>query len=546
MKHKWWLFLLVLVLTIMSCRLTGDSGPPRNALVIQVAASPNLEAWLTDVVVEFNKKKMPVESGKAVYIEVTYIEAGAFAADPVNMTVYDLWIPDQSVWVDVVAEGGYQGFSEDCAGVASSPLVIAMWQPLAEALGWPGKDLGWLDLGSLAADPSAWAYYSGGQFGETFRMGHAHPGLTASGTATLLAVVQAAQSKIEAVTSEEIAEPVVQASVSAFEGSVSTFTQNTNELVQLMVERGHQFLNAVVIYENQIVDLDPDFASIVPVYPFEGTFMADFPACVNQSMSAEVQAGSDIFRAFLMVGEAQNLAWEHGLRPLDPTRIEDIDRHPTIQLDKPAVVFDSPTPAAVLAIQDLWQSARKPINLVMVIDTSGSMQGSKLENVKTAAVDLINVMGENDRVSMIIYNVSSEPEVVVYAAAVGDYRQEIMDLIHGLQAWNGTPLYDSIALAAETIAETQSGSSANAMIVLTDGLDTESFNHRFNQSLVDLARANDTAVYTVAYGQDADEEVLEELALQAYGQFYAADEANIAEIYADMSVKFGGSLGIGR
>jgi Ca-activated chloride channel family protein len=546
MKRKWWLLFLIFALILLSCRFTGEPGPPRNALVIQVAATPTLEDWLTGVVADFNQEKIKVESGRSVYIQVTYIEAGAFAADLMNMAVFDLWIPDQSVWVDVVKEGGYPDFVGDCVSVATSPLVIAMWQPLAEALGWPGKDLGWLDLGSLAADPSAWAYYSGGQFGQNFRMGHAHPGLSASGTATLLAVVQAAQSKVTAVSSEEIAEPIVQASVSAFEGSVATFTQNSRELIALMVERGPQFLNAVVAYESQILGVDPDAASIIPIYPFEGTYMAEFPACINQGMTPETQTGSDIFRAALLMEEAQKMAWESGLRPVGQPQLMNPDDHPLIDSDKPAVVFDPPTPDAVLAIQDLWQSARKPLNLVMVIDTSGSMNGSKLENVKSAAADLISVMGEDDRVSLIIYNQSSEPEVVVYDAEVGGSRQEIIDLIRGLKAWNGTPLYDSIGLAAQTIAETQSGASANAMIVLTDGLDTESIYHRFNQSLVDMARANDTAVYTVAYGQDADEEMLADLALQAYGQFYAADEANIAEIYGDMSVKFGGSLGIGR
>ena len=53
--------------------------------------------------------------------------------------------------------------------------------------------LGWLDIGSLAADPSAWAYYSGGQFqGDVLRLGHTHPGLSGSGASTLLAIVQAA------------------------------------------------------------------------------------------------------------------------------------------------------------------------------------------------------------------------------------------------------------------------------------------------------------------------------------------------------------------
>jgi Ca-activated chloride channel family protein len=137
-------------------------------------------------------------------------------------------------------------------------------------------------------------------------------------------------------------------------------------------------------------------------------------------------------------------------------------------------------------------------------------------------------------------------EIPVEHARVGENRQSLINLINGLTAWSGTPLYDSIAEAAESLARTQSASTSNAMVVLTDGLDTESFNYRFNDELINLAMGNDTTVYTIAYGNDADEDLLEELALQANGNFYQADEANIAEIYGEMSILFGGNLGIGR
>jgi Ca-activated chloride channel homolog len=544
-KRNYLLCLLVLALMSMSCSLLGENGPPRNALVFRVAAAPALERWLSEAAESFNREKIKTEAGQVLYVEVDLIEAGDFVADAANVTVYALWIPDQAVWVDVMAQDGYQGYAENCLSLVESPLVIAMWQPLAEALGWPGKDLGWLDLGSLAADPSAWTYYSGGQFGENFRMGHAHPGLSASGTATLLAVVQAAQSKSEAVTAEEISAPIVQASVSAFEGSVASFTKTASELITLMAERGQQYLNASITYENLITTYEGDIP-LVPIYPFEGTFVADFPACVNGEMSADKIAAAEAFRGHLLLEETQQQAWENGLRPLDMAIIEDAAAQPLIDLQQPSVVFESPSVDAVFAVQDLWKSARKAVNLAMVIDTSGSMEGRKLINVKSAASDLISVMGDEDYVTILIYDQLSKVEIPVEHAKVGENRQALINLINNLTAWSGTPLYDSIAVAAESLARTQSASTANAMVVLTDGLDTESFNYRFNETLINLAMANDTTVYTIAYGNDADENLLEELALQANGNFYQADEANIAEIYGEMSILFGGNLGIGR
>ena len=38
-----------------------------------------------------------------------------------------------------------------------TPLVIAMPQPMAEALGWPDKPLGFADILALSQDPEGWA-----------------------------------------------------------------------------------------------------------------------------------------------------------------------------------------------------------------------------------------------------------------------------------------------------------------------------------------------------------------------------------------------------
>ncbi|MCZ7673986.1 MAG: hypothetical protein M5U34_46080 [Chloroflexi bacterium] len=113
-----------------------------------------------------------------------------------------------------------------------------MWRELAESLGWPGFPLGWLDVGSLAQDPSAYQYYSGGEYGDELRLSHPHPGLSGAGAGTLLALVQAAQAKTTAVSAEDIQTPIVQASVGAFESAVSSFANSTTSLSGNMRERG--------------------------------------------------------------------------------------------------------------------------------------------------------------------------------------------------------------------------------------------------------------------------------------------------------------------
>jgi Ca-activated chloride channel homolog len=129
---------------------------------------------------------------------------------------------------------------------------------------------------------------------------------------------------------------------------------------------------------------------------------------------------------------------------------------------------------------------------------------------------------------------------------VGAKRQELIAQIKRLEASGSTPLYDSIGLGAEVIGRNLSTQTTNAMVVLTDGLDTDSRTYRFGDELISAAIAHDTTIFTIAYGGDADQEILSSLAQKANGNFYLGTEANIVAIYEEMSAAFGGSQGIGR
>jgi Ca-activated chloride channel family protein len=418
-----------------------------------------------------------------------------------------------------------------------------MWRPVAESLGWPGLPLGWLDVGSLAADPSAWDYYSGGEFGDNLRLGHTHPGLSGSGANTLLAIVQAAESKTEAVTSEDIGQPIVQASVSAFEAAVSWFSTDTAILGQTMSERGIQYLGAAVMYESTVVTYGN--GEIVPIYPFEGTFVAGHPACINDASSAETKEAAGLFRDYLIGEDAQQLAVNNGLRPVNNnvTIGPPLDAAHGVEIDQPVAVFNPPSVETIYAVQELWQAARKDVNLVMLLDVSGSMRGSKIDSMLEAAEQFVSQMGDDDYITIIAF--SDSLTTIANHEQVGPAREQIVAAIRGLNALGDTALYDAIGEGANLLNTTSSSQTTNALVILTDGQDT--FSYRFTQQqAIDIAGQNNTTVFTIAYGSDADENVLSRIALGANGNFYLGDEASIAEIYQEMSAAFGGSVGVGR
>jgi Ca-activated chloride channel homolog len=547
LKHSYrglLLLLMGLVLAALACGFGGD-GPPSNAVLTDVTANASLGPWLSAAVAQFNETKTETSGGDPVYVNLNLTESGQAVTELSGGQINpDLWVPEEQVWASVLADQGNQNFRDNCRSVASSPLVIAMWRPAAESLGWPGLPLGWLDIGSLAADPSAWDYYSGGEYGDTLRLGHTHPGLSASGASTLLAIVQAAQSKTEAVTEEDIRQPIVQASVSAFEAAVSWFSNSTDLLGATMSQRGAEYLGAAVMYENTVLTYGE--GRIVPIYPLEGTFVAAHPACINNSAAAEYQEAASLFRDFLLGVEGQTLAVSFGLRPVNPdvAPASPLDEARGVDLDQPAMVFDSPSVESIYAVQELWQSARKDVNLVMLLDVSGSMRGEKIENMRRAAVQFVEQMGDDDYITLIAF--SDQIRVIVDHQRVGDGRTSIIQAIEGLAAAGDTALYDAIGDGATAIAATTSPETTNALVVLSDGQDTYSYRYSFDDQLIQLAAANDTTVFTIAYGRDADEDVLSRLAFGANGNFYLGDEASIVAIYEEMSAAFGGNVGVGR
>ncbi len=541
----WFLFFVIVSL---ACGKTAQGVPPGNALVVEVAANASLTAWLSAAAQQFNGDNVKTSTGKPVYVVVTPVEAGQAVLD-INAKEKNptLWIPDNAAWADILAEKGVTAFQGDCASLATSPLVIGMWRSVAESLGWPGRALGWLDIGSLAADSSAWAYYSGGQFGDSLRLGHTHPGVSGSGASTLLAIVQAAQSKQTAVSITDIQQPIVQASVSAFEGAVSWFGSDTDQLGKTMKERGVNYLGAAVMYESTVIQYFDSGAEIVPVYPFEGTFVATHPACLNSSLSAEQQEAALAFRQYLLGEAAQQLALTNGLRPVNPKVAlgAPLDAAHNVDLAQPALVFEPASAGAIRSVQELWLSSRKGVNLVMALDTSGSMQGSKLINVQKAAIEFINHMGEKDYLTLLRFS-AGKVEALVDHQQIGETREDAVAAIEQLTATGNTPLYDALGYGAEKLAKTTSSQTTNALVVLTDGMDTASKKFHFNDDLIKTVISHDTTVFAIAYGSDAEEDMLSRLALQANGNFYLGDEANIAEIYDEMSTAFGGSIGIGR
>src|SRR5439155_13655141 len=103
--------------------------------------------------------------------------------------------------------------------IAQSPLVIAMPRPMAEAMGWPGKQIGWSDIDALATNAAGWGAVGHPEWG-AFKLGKTNPHFSTSGLNATIAAYYAATGRSSDLTEADIADAKVTTFVKGVESAV--------------------------------------------------------------------------------------------------------------------------------------------------------------------------------------------------------------------------------------------------------------------------------------------------------------------------------------
>lgn len=135
------------------------------------------------------------------------------------------------------------------------------------------------------------------------------------------------------------------------------------------------------------------------------------------------------------------------------------------------------------------------LDVMLVIDVSGSMEGDPLGKAKAAAKQFLAEMRPADRVGLVAF--SGKPAVV--AQLTGD-REAVAAAIDGLSTDHSTALYDAVALAAGSFKE--STGKDRAIVLLSDGDDTDS--GYTLSAVVDAVQRAGIPVYAARLGSDRD------------------------------------------
>ncbi len=166
---------------------------------------------------------------------------------------------------------------------------------------------------------------------------------------------------------------------------------------------------------------------------------------------------------------------------------------------------------------------RPPVNVALVLDTSGSMTGSKLAQAKDAAIRALERLGSNDIVSVIAYDTTVR--VVVPATKLTD-KDAVRRAIQGIQAANMTALFAGVSKGAAEVRKFLDHNHVNRVILLSDGLanvgpSTPSALGELGASLM----KEGIAVTTLGLGLDYNEDLMVELARRSDGNHVFVEQA---------------------
>ena len=113
---------------------------------------------------------------------------------------------------------------------------------------------------------------------------------------------------------------------------------------------------------------------------------------------------------------------------------------------------------------------RAPMNLAIVLDRSGSMEGAKLEKARQAAAMAVDKLGDDDIFSLVTYD--DQTDLLIPPERVGgrDHREELKARIHRIQAGGSTALHAGVVLGAKQVRRFFEKERVNRVILLSDGL----------------------------------------------------------------------------
>ena len=581
--------------TVAEDGLLGED--PGDCIVVDMAVSPEKIDLMTDLARTFNDSDDAQLGDECIFVRPQRKSSGGSEQllrdgwdENIEGPLPVIWSPASSAWGAVLnqqlTDQGDEPIATEGEPFMLTPLVIAMPEPMAEALGYPEEPVGWADVLRLSRDPEGWAAFGHPEWGP-FRLGKTNPNFSTSGLSALIAQAYANTGKTEGLTIEDLDQPEVAEAARDVESAVVHYGDTTLTFLNNMYradQRGNAltYASAIAVEEKSVIDYNtgnpdgvldpgeeprPPRVPLVAIYPEEGTLFSDNPLITLEAewVSQAEQDAAAKFIEFVQEPANQERVLEFGFRPGNP----DVDLAAPIVAanwvdpDQPQTLLEVPEPEVMVALLDKWDRQRKGAQVILLMDVSGSMGDigdpetgeTKLDLAKRAAIEALDDFAEQDEVGLRVFSTDLGPSGtaefvdVVPVGPIADQRDQLGDAIADLVPTNGTPLYSATQAAYEDAVAAFDPDRINAVVLLSDGVnddgDTADDEDQLDELLASLQSDSEgqlsspVRVFPIAYGSDADLATLRRIAEASTAAVYdASDPTSIDKVFAAVVSNF--------
>lgn len=414
-----------------------------------------------------------------------------------------------------------------------SPVVLGLRESKARELGWCGKaDVTWADIAAAA------------EAGK-FSFGMTNPAGSNSGFTALIGLTAALAGNPDAISAADVKSGRAAAFFRA-----QRLTAGSSGWLAEAYARDPSKVDGLINYESVLLSLNAGGQlkeKLCLVYPKEGIVSADYPLML---LNGSKRADYDKLVAFLRGPAFQKTLMERTLRrPVNP-EVKLSAAFPA------AVLVELPFPAKLDVIDALLEGflndVRLPAHSWFVLDTSGSMAGEGIRQLKASLATLggqeATTSGRfarfqnRERISVVRF--SEQPEAT-RDFAMGDTaeanRAALADFAayaDALQPNGGTAIYDALIQAYTGALAAQKGDAGqryHTIVLMTDGKNTAGRNfddfHDWYAALPEAERS--VRVFPVAFGE-ADMDELRRVAEMTGGRAFDGRKGDLRSIFKEL------------
>ena len=160
------------------------------------------------------------------------------------------------------------------------------------------------------------------------------------------------------------------------------------------------------------------------------------------------------------------------------------------------------------------------VDMVIVLDRSGSMKGRKISDARKAVINLLSNLSANDRFALITYS-DSVQYVSALEKVTADHRRRLESLIHRITAGGGTNLGAGLQAGINLLVSATRNTNTGKVILISDGLANKGITDsiRLGQ-MAGVAFEEEFAVSTVGVGHEFNEQLMTAIADRGAGNYY--------------------------